>query len=59
MEETNQFMEYGLTCHVDGCENCDIRIPLNAPTENVTFMCGVCATEITDVVPLSEEAPQP
>ena len=50
MDETSYFMDYVLTCHVDGCENCDIRIPLNAPTENVTFMCGVCATEITDVV---------
>lgn len=50
MNETNQFTEYGLTCHVEGCENCDILIALTAPTENVSFMCGVCATEITDVV---------
>jgi hypothetical protein len=59
MNETNYFTDYSLTCHVEGCGNCDIPIPLNAPTENVSFMCGVCATEITDVIPLNGEAPQP
>ncbi|CAB5219663.1 hypothetical protein UFOVP221_111 [uncultured Caudovirales phage] len=58
MTKTNKMTEYRLTCHVDGCENCDVPIVLTAPTENVSFMCGPCCNEIMDVVPL-QDAPPP
>ena len=39
---------YGLTCHTEGCQNCDILITMNAPSENPYFVCGPCCNEITD-----------
>jgi hypothetical protein len=48
MNETNEMIDYNLTCHTEGCQNCDIPIILNAPAENVYFVCGPCCNEITD-----------
>lgn len=40
-------MNYFLTCHTVGCENCDITIEL--ATDADQFMCGACSQMITDV----------
>jgi hypothetical protein len=48
MNKTNEMIEYSVTCHTEGCQNFDIPIILNAPAENVYFVCGPCCNEITD-----------
>lgn len=43
-------MNYLLTCHTEGCENCDITIELITDAE--AFMCGACSQMITDIQPI-------
>lgn len=43
------FVDYDVVCHVESCENCDIVIRISAPSENVSFLCGPCSTQIADV----------
>jgi hypothetical protein len=52
MKNKNDTTAYRLTCHVDGCENCDVPIIFDAPAEIEFFVCGPCCKEITDVVPI-------
>ena len=47
-------MIWEVTCHTEGCENCDIVITME--TEATTFYCGPCGNEITDKVEVTEEA---
>jgi hypothetical protein len=41
-------MNYLVTCHISGCENDGVAIPITTDADQ--FMCGPCSQIITDVV---------
>lgn len=45
-----EFKDYTVTCHTEGCVNAEIAIPIPAPIVNPTFICGGCGQGITDIV---------
>ena len=50
MEEQPTLLSYEATCKSIGCGNEDITLEIQAPEEDFTVLCGVCAKEITQVV---------
>jgi hypothetical protein len=45
----DDFKEYTVTCHTDGCGNAEAAITLLAPIVDPNFVCGVCGQAITDI----------
>ena len=44
-----EISEFNVTCHIDGCENKDITILINAVKDNPIVICGPCDTIIEDI----------
>lgn len=50
--------EHTVTCRTEGCENENIGIVVESPSQ--VILCGPCGQQITDIVPpLPEPVPQP
>jgi hypothetical protein len=48
-------VKYIVTCHVEGCFNCDKPIEVHSVPENPGVMCGPCGNMIEDIVKVEDE----